>query len=26
VLRAYMLLKGERHDAVIFGMTPEDLP
>ncbi len=25
VLRAYMLLKGERHDAVIFGMTPEDL-
>ena len=25
VLLAYMLLKGERHDAVIFGMTPEDL-
>ena len=25
VLRAYMLLKGERHDAVIFGMTSEDL-
>jgi RimJ/RimL family protein N-acetyltransferase len=25
VLRAYMLLRGERHDAVIFGMTKEDL-
>jgi ribosomal-protein-alanine N-acetyltransferase len=25
VVRAYMLLKGERHDAVIFGMTSEDL-
>jgi RimJ/RimL family protein N-acetyltransferase len=25
VLRAYMLLKGERHDAVIFGLTREDL-
>ncbi len=25
VLRAYMLLKDERHDAVIFGMTSEDL-
>jgi RimJ/RimL family protein N-acetyltransferase len=25
VLRAYMLLKGERHDAVIYGMTKEDL-
>jgi RimJ/RimL family protein N-acetyltransferase len=25
VLRSYMLIKGERHDAVIFGITPEDL-
>jgi RimJ/RimL family protein N-acetyltransferase len=25
VLRGYMLLKGRRHDAVIFGMTKEDL-
>jgi RimJ/RimL family protein N-acetyltransferase len=25
VLRAYMLLRGERHDAVIYGLTPEDL-
>jgi RimJ/RimL family protein N-acetyltransferase len=25
VLRSYMLLKGGRHDAVIYGLTPEDL-
>lgn len=24
VLRSYMLIKGERHDAVIFGLTAED--
>lgn len=25
VLRAYMLIRGERHDAVIFGLTREDV-
>ena len=26
VLRSYMLLRGERHDAVIFALTANDLP
>jgi ribosomal-protein-alanine N-acetyltransferase len=26
VIRSHMLLRGERHDAVIFGLVPEDLP
>jgi RimJ/RimL family protein N-acetyltransferase len=25
ILRAYMLLKGERHDAILYGLIPEDL-
>jgi RimJ/RimL family protein N-acetyltransferase len=25
VLRAYMLLKGQRHDAVLYGLVPEDV-